>query len=275
MPALKGPPGSPGASGSSGSPGEGQTKSERTRERLLHAAAVTLSRLGYAGMRLVDVGEEAGVQAPAIYYYWPSREQLIEEVVTVGTVRLREYVAAALDAAPPGTSALDRLDIAIDAHLRQLMSESAFAHAVIRNISQLPAAIRSRQIVEERKYAEIWRGLFAEAVTSGELRSGLDPDLAQPLIIGILNWAAEWWSPKRSSIDAVVATAQSIVRHGVAAEGSRLAESKAPGRPSPHPGITTTCLPRTPPCSKARWADAMSASGYTSLTTGRNALEVT
>ena len=93
---------------------------------------------------------------------------------------------------------------------------SSFAHAVIRNISQLPAAIRSRQIVEERQYAAIWRDLFREAVETGELRSSLDPDLAQPLIIGILNWAAEWWSPKRSSIDAVVATAQSIVRHGIA-----------------------------------------------------------
>ncbi len=193
------------------------TKSERTRERLLHAAASTLSRLGYAGMRLVDVGEEAGVQAPAIYYYWPSRDQLIEEVVTVGTVRLREYVAAALAAAPPGATALDRLDVAIDAHLRQLMSESAFAHAVIRNIGQLPEGIRARQVVEERQYAAIWRGLFTDAVASGELRSGLDPDLAQPLIIGILDWAGEWWSPERSSIDAVVATAQSIVRHGIAA----------------------------------------------------------
>jgi TetR/AcrR family transcriptional regulator, cholesterol catabolism regulator len=212
VPALKGPPGA----GHGAAPGVAQTKAERTRERLLHAAAVTLSRLGYAGMRLVDVGEEAGVQAPAIYYYWPSREQLIEEVVTVGTIRLREYVAAALEAAPAGASALDRLDIAIDAHLRQLMSESAFAHAVIRNISQLPAPIRSRQIVEERKYAAIWRDLFSDAVASGELRSGLDPDLAQPLIIGILNWAAEWWSPKRSSIDAVVTTAQSIVRNGIA-----------------------------------------------------------
>lgn len=197
----------------------GPTKSERTRERLLLAAATTLSRLGYAGLRLVDVGEEAGVQAPAIYYYWPSREQLIEEVVTVGTVRLREYVEAALAAAPPDATALDRLDIAIDAHLRQLMPESAFAHAVIRNVSQLPPAIRSRQIVAESAYAAIWRGLFTDAVASGELRPGLDPGLAQPLIIGILNWAAEWWSPKRSSIDEVVATAQSIVRHGVAADG--------------------------------------------------------
>src|ERR1700744_2031360 len=215
MPAVKGPLDSHGAS----HPAPAQTKSERTRERLLQAAAVTLSRLGYAGMRLVDVGEEAGVQAPAIYYYWASRQQLIEEVVTVGTIRLREYVAAALEAAPEGASALERLNMAIDAPLRQLMSESAFAHAVIRNISQLPAAIRSHQIVEERQYAAIWRDLFRAAVETGELRSSLDPDLAQPLIIGILNWAAEWWSPKRSSIDAVVATAQSIVRHGIAADG--------------------------------------------------------
>ncbi|MDP9181228.1 MAG: TetR/AcrR family transcriptional regulator, partial [Actinomycetota bacterium] len=146
-----------------------QSKSERTRERLLEAAATTLSRLGYAGTRLTDVGEEAGVQAPAIYYYWTSREQLIEEVVTVGTIRLREFVKAALDDAPADASALDRLDIAIDAHLRQLMSASAFAHAVIRNVNQLPESIRSRQIVEERVYARMWRDLFRDAVASGEL----------------------------------------------------------------------------------------------------------
>lgn len=192
------------------------TKSERTRERLLAAAATTLSRLGYAGMRLVDVGEEAGVQAPAIYYYWRSREDLIEEVVTSGTIRLREFVSDALDNAPADATALDRLDVAIDAHLRQLMSASAFAHAVIRNVSQLPDSIRSRQIVEERKYAKIWKKLFQDARASGELRSELDPDLAQLLIIGILNWATEWWSPKRSTLDEVVATAQSIVRNGVA-----------------------------------------------------------
>ncbi|MDP9182768.1 MAG: TetR/AcrR family transcriptional regulator, partial [Actinomycetota bacterium] len=156
-------------------------------------------------------------QAPAIYYYWTSREQLIEEVVTVGTIRLREFVKGALDAAPRDASALDRLDIAIDAHLRQLMSASAFAHAVIRNVNQLPDSIRSRQIVEERVYARMWRDLFRDAVASGELREGLDPDLAQLLIIGILNWATEWWTPKRGSLDAVVATAQSIVRHGIAA----------------------------------------------------------
>jgi AcrR family transcriptional regulator len=196
--------------------GERITKSERTRERVIQAAAVTLSRLGYAGTRLVDVADEAGLQAPAIYYYFDSRELLIEEVITVGTIRLREFVKAALDAASPETTALDRLDIAIDAHLRQLMAESGFAHAVIRNVGQLPENIRSRQIVEERKYAKMWKDLFQDASREGSLRADLDPDIAQRLIIGLLNWATEWWTPKRSSLDDMIKTAQSIVRHGVA-----------------------------------------------------------
>jgi AcrR family transcriptional regulator len=191
-------------------------KSDRTRQRLIAAAAATLSRVGYAGTRLVDVAAEAGLQAPAIYYYFESREKLIEEVVVVGTIQLRTYVERALEDAPADATPLRRLDIIIEAHLRQLMSEPSFAHAVIRNIGQLPEAIRARQLVEERKYAKIWRGVLRDASNDGSLRPGMNPDLAQALIVGTLNWATEWWSPKRGSLDTLIATAQSIIQHGVA-----------------------------------------------------------
>ena len=197
--------------------GVGLSKSERTRERLVAAAAATLSRLGYAGTRLSDIADEAGMQAPAIYYYFESRELLIEEVIVTGTVKLRQYVETALAEAPAGATSLDRIDIAVDAHLRQLMAESSFAHAVIRNIGQLPASIRARQLPEERAYAKTWRALFRAAVEDGTLRSDLDPDLAQNLIIGLLNWATEWWDPQRGALDTVVATAKAIVRNGVSA----------------------------------------------------------
>jgi AcrR family transcriptional regulator len=185
---------------------------------MIEAAATTLSRLGYSGTRLADVAEEAGLQAPGIYYYFESREQLIEEVVVIGTIKLREYVRDALADAPADATPLDRLDIAIDAHLRQLMSESSFAHAVIRNVGQLPDAIRGRQLIEEREYAKIWRTLFQEAQAGGGLREDLDPELARLLIIGCLNWATEWWTTKRCSLDTLVSTAQSIIRHGIAAQ---------------------------------------------------------
>jgi hypothetical protein len=66
------------------------------------------------------------------------------------------------------------------------MSESGFAHAVIRNVSQLPDSIRANQLIEERKYARFWRGLFQAAKDEGALRPGLDPELAQLHLVGAL-----------------------------------------------------------------------------------------
>src|SRR3954469_13109489 len=78
------------------------TKSARTRERILDAAAHVLSRKGFAGTRLSDVAVQAELQAPAIYYYFSSREDLIEEVMWAGLARMHEHLQAALDALPAG-----------------------------------------------------------------------------------------------------------------------------------------------------------------------------
>ncbi|MGO9104087.1 MAG: TetR/AcrR family transcriptional regulator, partial [Mycobacterium sp.] len=49
----------------------------------------------------------------------------------------------------------------------------------------------------------------------GQLRDDLDARLAQLLVIGALNWCAEWFDPRRSSVDTVVSNAQVLVRNGL------------------------------------------------------------
>src|SRR6201993_760029 len=80
------------------------SKSARTRNRILNAAAHVLSVKGYAGTRLSDVAEYAELQAPAIYYYFASRDDLIEEVMYAGIADMRGHLQGALDALPPHTS---------------------------------------------------------------------------------------------------------------------------------------------------------------------------
>ncbi|MEU9170062.1 TetR/AcrR family transcriptional regulator [Streptomyces sp. NPDC048420] len=191
------------------------SKSARTRERILDAAAHVLSRKGYAGTRLSDVAEQAEIQAPAIYYYFSSREVLIEEVMWVGVARLREHVAEALEALPPDTTPMDRIDTAVEEHLRYQLAISDFATAAIRNAGQVPEDIRTRQLAEERKYGDIWRTLLHDAQKAGELRADLEPRAARMLVLGALNWANEWWNPRQGSLDVVVRTAKSLVRHGL------------------------------------------------------------
>jgi len=193
------------------------SKSARTRQRILDAAAHVLSRKGYTGTRLADVARAAEVAAPAIYYYFTSRDDLVEDVMWSGIVRLRDHVTGILAALPPGAGPLDRIDAAVEAHLRYSLEISDYTTASIRNAGQLPESIALRPTAEASRYGDMWRTLLEDADHAGLLRTDLDPVAARMMVLGALNWAAEWWNPRRGSIEVVVRTAQSLVRHGLAA----------------------------------------------------------
>jgi TetR/AcrR family transcriptional regulator, cholesterol catabolism regulator len=204
------------ATRATGDEGVTGSKSALTRARILDAAARVLSANGYAGLRLTDVAEEAEIQAPAIYYYYGSRDELIEEVMWAGIADMREHVAGALSELPDGTPPLERLLAAAEAHLRHALEISDYTTASIRNAGQVPLSIRKRQILEEERYGEVWRRLINDLAREGRLRPELDLYIAQMLVLGALNWAVEWWDPRRGSLEAVVANAQSFIRHGIA-----------------------------------------------------------
>jgi AcrR family transcriptional regulator len=196
-------------------PGERDSKYARTRARILDATAHLLSVKGYAGTRLSDVAQLAQIQAPAIYYYFPSRDDLIEEVMYAGIADMSRHLQQTLDALPPQTAPMDRIMAAVEAHLRHELELSDYATASIRNSGQIPDRLRTRQLAEEARYGAIWRRLIDQAATDGQLRADLEPRMAQLLVLGALNWAAEWWNPRRGSVEAIVQNAQSVVRHGL------------------------------------------------------------
>ncbi|KAA0120582.1 TetR/AcrR family transcriptional regulator [Mycolicibacterium sp. P9-22] len=197
-----------------------ESKAQRTRVRILDAAAKVLSVKGYAGTRLTDVAEQAELQAPAIYYYFKSRDDLIEEVMFCGISDMRHYLQDALDALPDDIDPMDRILAAVATHLQHELELSDYARATIRNSGQIPEHLKDRQKKEEAAYNRIWRSLVKNAAADGHIRSDLDPRLAQALILGALNWAAEWWDPRRNSVETMVQNAQVFVRNGLSPNNS-------------------------------------------------------
>lgn len=188
-----------------------------TRERILAAAAHILSRRGVAGTRLADIAAHAELRAPAVYYYFRSRDELVAEVMREGQRRVREHVQHAITSTPPGAPAIELIDAAVAAHLRIELGMSDFASAVTRNAGQLPPQIIESMRLESTAYHATWRQLLERLAESGELRPGLDIGIARMLVIGALNWTTEWWNPEHDSLDVLIATAQSIVRNSLAA----------------------------------------------------------
>jgi TetR/AcrR family transcriptional regulator, cholesterol catabolism regulator len=195
-------------------------KSARTRERILDAAAAVLGRKGHGETRLSDIAEEAGLQTPALYYYFSSREELIAEVMTVGVRRVRRHLVDMLKDLPDGAGPMDRILTAVAAHLEVVLELSDYAKAVMRNHAQLPPELGLRRTTEAAEYRADWLRLLSDAQLEGELRPGIEPRLAYGLVIGALNWTAEWWNPERDSLEEVVHTAQSIVLHGLSSRST-------------------------------------------------------
>ncbi|SKS06486.1 TetR family transcriptional regulator [Mycobacteroides abscessus subsp. abscessus] len=135
-----------------------------------------------------------------------------------GIADMRKHVAKVLDDLPDGTLPLERLLAAAEAHLLHELELSDYTTASIRNAGQIPLKIRKRQIREEEQYGDMWRKLINDIARERSLRPELDLYIAQMLVLGALNWAVEWWNPRRGSVEAVVATAQSMIRYGLASE---------------------------------------------------------
>src|SRR5256714_563757 len=193
-------------------------KSEETRERLLDAAAKVFRDKGYAGARLSDIAELAEMHTPGVYYYFPSKEDLVEEVLRVGVARARGYVQARVAAVPAGASALDRLRAAIEGHVLMVLEIGEYTSANIRIFGQVPDDVRARHLADQRAYGDVWRALLEDARAGGELRPDLDLSVVRMLILGALNWTAEWYRPGSSQTAAEVAReATAMICEGIGA----------------------------------------------------------
>jgi AcrR family transcriptional regulator len=193
-----------------------ETKSARTRKRILDAAARAFRDKGYAGTRLADVAELAGMRTGSLYYHFKTREELVDEVLRLGLQIAAEQHQRAMAALGPDASALDRLRTAMRVHMKNALEVTDYIAAANRIDDELPHEIRRRHLIDLIRYGEFWNDLLADAVERGEIRSDLDLFTTRMLMLGALNTAVEWYNPRRGpSLETVVAEATTLFVDGL------------------------------------------------------------
>jgi AcrR family transcriptional regulator len=183
-------------------------KGVATRARILDSAALTFRNKGYAGTRLSDVAAAANTQAGSLYYHFPSREELVEEVLRVGQERTSGFVRRRVAALPVDASNLDRLREAISAHLDTVLEIGDYTAATIRIIGQVPEEIRIRRIHEQREYGEFWRSLVDNTQASGQFRTDLNSSALRMLLLGAINSVPDWFRPRADGMSTAELKAQ-------------------------------------------------------------------
>jgi TetR/AcrR family transcriptional regulator, cholesterol catabolism regulator len=202
---------------------EPKSKSARTRRRILDAGASAFRRDGYAAVKLKDIAALAGLQAGSLYYHFRSKEEIVEEVLEVGVDGVAAATREAVAALGPSADPLTRLRAAIAAHLKFVLTESDYAVANIRILSQVPRAIRERHLKRQRRYGAFWRTLFVDAAKAGKVRKDLDLSVVRMLTLGALNWSVEWYDAKRAEDpSAIAAHLSTMVLEGLSRQRKRV-----------------------------------------------------
>jgi AcrR family transcriptional regulator len=176
-------------------------KAIKKRDRILEAAASVIAERGYADATLAEIGELAGTFAGSLYYYFPSKDVLVEEVLNLGTLVLSEPVKAKVAALPAGVSVYDRIKTALDMHVEIMLGENDFILAYWKIIDQVSNEVRERHKPLPRSYGAFWRELIVEAQEAGIVRRELDPSLVQLFLLGTTIYALDWFNPE-GSLDA-------------------------------------------------------------------------
>ncbi|MFI8518799.1 TetR family transcriptional regulator [Streptomyces sp. NPDC085481] len=156
-----------------------QERAERTRARLLHAAAGEFSLYGYGGTSLQRISGAAGVTMGALTFHFPTKMSLAGAVHTHGFALTRAAVAytatgtAVADGAGRSDGSAPHLQrvIGITTALARLLHEEATVRAAGR--------LSRDRTLERDHWHEAWlphvHELLEQAGKEGELRPGVNP----------------------------------------------------------------------------------------------------
>ena len=163
-----------------------------------------------------DLAQAMGVQKGSLYSLTESKQELLYETMREGAAAFH----AGLDALPEDAVAVERIRLALRAHLHVVSEQLDMATVFTREWRYLEGTRREEILGERRRYEERLRALFREGRERGELRTDLDDAAAALLVLSAANWAYTWLTHGRDT-DAIADSFAAILVDGIRGYSTR------------------------------------------------------
>jgi AcrR family transcriptional regulator len=162
------------------------------RQSILDAAREIMRSDGVGALSLGEVARRVGMKTPSLYTYFESKHALYDALFLRG-IRLYRERLAGITANHPSWET--RFEAAIADYL-QFADEHPDLYSLVFE-RPVPGFVPSPEsLAEAAGLLEDGRALFAEAIASGAIRSGLTPEATRDLAIAVMHGLA---SSKRAN----------------------------------------------------------------------------
>lgn len=188
---------------------------EDTRQRLYEAAVELVAEQGFSATTVDDIAERAGVAKGTVYYNFPSKTALFEDLLRHGVGLLTADFRAAVADRPPreAVAALVRSELAYIQRYR------SFAQLLLSEMWRTNREWQQTLRLLREEAVGVIADVLQAGVDSGDFAADLDVRLSSSALFGVgLVVALDWlmFQPDRD-IDDVERALLSIVRARVTA----------------------------------------------------------
>jgi AcrR family transcriptional regulator len=178
-------------------PGTDADRSGRrdTRAAIEGAAVELFARLGYHATSMRAIAGSAGVQAAAIYHWYPSKEALLVRLQDDFMERLTERVEKAIAAPAVASRPALRLAAAVREHVVFHGEHTREAFVTDSEIRALADEPRAALIAKRDAYQDLFAGMVRAGIRDGTLRTS-DARVATYAILLQCTGVALWFDPE-------------------------------------------------------------------------------
>jgi AcrR family transcriptional regulator len=181
---------------------------DKRREGIVAAAAHLYARRGFQGASVADLAQHCGTSKSLIYHYFPSKDDILYEVMAA---HLNALVDAADDAMRTG-GARERLHSLTLAFMRLYVGAQDSHKVLLNELDNLPPARRTEVVAKQRRIIAVVETLVLE------IRPDANP-VTLPLTMlffGMINWTHTWFRPEGEvSADAIADLAVDLMLNGL------------------------------------------------------------
>lgn len=178
--------------------GEPGAEPQTSREQVLAAAADLFGAKGYEATSMREIGAAAGMTAPALYHYFPSKDEIFCATHEAGMNLIQSAVEQACARC---TDPWQRLEAAAVAHCETLLRNDRYRSIISPNFPNVSPAICRRLTAQRDRYERFVKRL----VTSLDLPPDIDPVIFRMQFLGAINWTTTWFRPAGRLTPAMIA----------------------------------------------------------------------
>ncbi len=187
----------------------------------LIGASHVFRRKGFAAATTREIAAAAGMLPGSLHYRYASKEDLLLALMERGITRATTTVRRAIS---QESDPIERLRAGLRAHLRLLLHEDEAIYVLLYEGRALSGDARAEMVRLRDRYDALWDGMLHAAAGTGRLRAGVNLRLLRLLLLGAVNWTAQWFSPHGAfSSDEVADAYADFVLHGTLVQPHRSA----------------------------------------------------